>query len=254
MSHCGICNGTVWKVAYSGEIRDGAVGRYTPAQVEECLHCGVQKLLEAFRKPPGFYEGSAYRKLLGEPTTTTGFHLLHDKEQAARLQILYDLDYSFRGKVVMDVGAGAGAFLDHIVGLAKTAVGVEPCEEYRLESWCKMWPSIGCALTTPGYRNGFDLVTCFVTIEHVENPLELVSQMKELLKPGGRILISTPDTQAMHESQIRNYYRTQHNWYFSGRSLTYCMTKAGFNQFNIQLIRPPTTGLLYATAFNQGYK
>jgi 2-polyprenyl-3-methyl-5-hydroxy-6-metoxy-1,4-benzoquinol methylase len=44
------------------------------------------------------------------------------------------------------------------------------------------------------HENSFDLVLGVEVIEHVENPWEYVRTLKAMVKPGGHILISTPNT------------------------------------------------------------
>jgi len=41
--------------------------------------------------------------------------------------------------------------------------------------------------------DSFDLYVCFETIEHVPNPEKLLAEAVRVLKPGGRLLVSTPN-------------------------------------------------------------
>ena len=42
--------------------------------------------------------------------------------------------------------------------------------------------------------NSFDLVTCIETLEHIRDVQLALSEMRRVLKPGGRVAISTPAT------------------------------------------------------------
>lgn len=42
-----------------------------------------------------------------------------------------------------------------------------------------------------GYRNAFDFVLCLEVLEHLQNPLLFMQGIKEILKPGGVIYLST---------------------------------------------------------------
>lgn len=42
------------------------------------------------------------------------------------------------------------------------------------------------------YKNKFDTIFCFEVLEHLQNPLFFMGQLKEMLKPGGIIYLSTP--------------------------------------------------------------
>ncbi len=44
------------------------------------------------------------------------------------------------------------------------------------------------------FRDGtFDVVTCLEVIEHVDCPIELLLDIERVLKPGGRLILSTPN-------------------------------------------------------------
>jgi len=43
-----------------------------------------------------------------------------------------------------------------------------------------------------GYINAFDVVLCLEILEHLQNPLLFMQGVKEILKPGGIIFMSTP--------------------------------------------------------------
>lgn len=103
------------------------------------------------------------------------------------------------GGKILDLGAGQGALTMrlHDMGYEMIAVDIDP-EDYQ----CKEVPfvqvnfnnkdEVGAFLKK--YENNFDLVLGVEVIEHVENPWEYVRTLKSLARPGGYILISTPNT------------------------------------------------------------
>ncbi len=52
--------------------------------------------------------------------------------------------------------------------------------------------AVGDAYEVPYSKRYFDLVVCNNLWEHVPDPLHLLSMIKEILKPGGYIIVSTP--------------------------------------------------------------
>jgi SAM-dependent methyltransferase len=51
-----------------------------------------------------------------------------------------------------------------------------------------------CSLTNlPFEANGFDLIFCEYVVEHLEDPASALRDLHRVLKPGGRILILTPN-------------------------------------------------------------
>jgi SAM-dependent methyltransferase len=92
---------------------------------------------------------------------------------------------------VLDLGCGAGRFL---ALLDDDAVGVEIAEaaavRARRQGEVRL---IGDDGTLPFGHGEFDLVWCSEVIEHVPDALGLLQEVRRVLKPGGRLLLTTPD-------------------------------------------------------------
>ncbi len=46
----------------------------------------------------------------------------------------------------------------------------------------------------------FDRVLCMVVLEHLEDPIRAIAEMRRVLKPGGKIIISVPFMFPMHDT------------------------------------------------------
>jgi SAM-dependent methyltransferase len=81
----------------------------------------------------------------------------------------------------LDLGCGSGRFLE----LAPGGVGVDPDPD-----------SPGLPLDDGGgvplAHHSVDLVWCSEVIEHVADPLALLFEARRVLRPGGRLLLTTP--------------------------------------------------------------
>lgn len=102
------------------------------------------------------------------------------------------------GKRAADVGCGAGLLCEPLARLGAEVVGIDAAPENiavaRLHA-----EGQGLAID---YRAGsiemlgaepFDLITSLEVIEHVENPAAFVNGLAEALKPGGLLILSTPN-------------------------------------------------------------
>lgn len=77
----------------------------------------------------------------------------------------------------------------------------------------------------------YDLITCFETIEHVENYLQALKNLFNLLKPGGTLIISSPNRLVTSpktlslEGKPSNKYHTQE---FTPEELVLLLQERGF--------------------------
>ena len=84
----------------------------------------------------------------------------------------------------------------------------------------------------------FDVASAFDLIEHVPDPNGFLRRCATLLKPGGTILISTPDTRHflrfLMGSRWPMLQPMQHLSLFSGRSLERALRDAGFGEVTVR--------------------
>lgn len=103
-----------------------------------------------------------------------------------------------RGKV-LDVGTGAGAFALrlHDAGYDVEAVDIAP-EQFRCHGvvpWFKVDLNDGAELWqfVQQRRALYDAVAVIEVIEHIENPWMLLRACREMLRPSGFLLLTTPN-------------------------------------------------------------
>ncbi|MFO7900115.1 MAG: class I SAM-dependent methyltransferase [Planctomycetota bacterium] len=104
------------------------------------------------------------------------------------------------GRRFVDVGAGEG-YLAQMLGEELKRRGVEPADALRA---CDLHPEnfkygdvpcdpIDANGTLPYDDDSFDVVTCIEVVEHVENHFHLVRELGRIVRPGGRVLVTTPN-------------------------------------------------------------
>jgi len=90
----------------------------------------------------------------------------------------------------LDVGTGAGGLLDMLSPYSTTTIAVEPQNEMRTN------------LIKDGYdthasiedvsHDDIDVISLFHVFEHIPSPIDFLSQLKNKLKPGGKVVIEVP--------------------------------------------------------------
>jgi len=93
---------------------------------------------------------------------------------------------------ILDVGCGLGYFLSGVDD-AWERFGVEIsefCADYA-QKWGKIF--VGQLEDLKFAHNDFDVIVLHHVIEHVENPINLILEIKKILKKSGTLLLGTPD-------------------------------------------------------------
>jgi SAM-dependent methyltransferase len=135
---------------------------------------------------------------------------------------------------LLEIGCGMGEFLleaqskgfsvsglevtDHLVDFANRRLGFPGVRKAYLES--------------SGFdKQSFDVVVMFDVIEHVRNPLDVMTRVNGLLRESGRFFIATPSLDSWSATLLgRNWmeYKVEHLWYFNRNAMQLLLEKAGF--------------------------
>jgi SAM-dependent methyltransferase len=80
----------------------------------------------------------------------------------------------------------------------------------------------------------FDIISLLGVIEHVVDPIRLLSRAQDLLRPGGLLLIQTPNSGSFLAHAMRGlwppYAPVEHIHLFSKQSLTLALSHMGFDK------------------------
>jgi SAM-dependent methyltransferase len=83
----------------------------------------------------------------------------------------------------------------------------------------------------------YDVITAFDILEHLDKPLEFLAQARRLLRPGGSLVISTPDAdhwlRPLMASRWPMLQPMQHLTLFSHRGLRLALEGAGFSSIEL---------------------
>lgn len=191
-----------------------------------CQNCGFvfQDARKSQAADPDFYQ-ETYRKIYQTNEEPTSKDLYQQNQRALNQSSwLKEKGYKHFARI-LDIGASSGLLLDNFRReFQAEVVGVEPGNAYRAlaeQKNIKMFNSIEQLLQSG--PEAFDLVTLMHVLEHLENPIQVLIQIREhLLAADGLLLIEVPNFYA------HNSYELAHLSCFSQHTLKEMLGQAGY--------------------------
>jgi len=126
--------------------------------------------------------------------------------------IVNELDFisSLPGGRVLDIGCGLGWLLSALdPEWAKYGIEVSDYAASRARRYGDIFS--GPLLDYPDGAPRFDLVVMHHVIEHMEDPVGNILKVQELLKPGGNLILGTPDFDSGCARRFGTNYRLLHD-------------------------------------------
>ena len=151
------------------------------------------------------------------------------------------LEYAGTGGRVLDVGCSTGYLAERLAAAGNTVFGIEvdPAAARVAERWCER-VIVGDVerVELPDEPGGFDAIVCGDLIEHLREPCRFLARLRPLLRPGGRLVLTTPNVAnwAMRLSLLAGRWRygdrgildRSHVHLFTRRTLERCLDEAGY--------------------------
>lgn len=141
---------------------------------------------------------------------------------------------------VLDIGAGSGDLLQILSDVGFTDLkGIEPslAAIEAAPSHRKVWIQLGLFNQDEFEENHFDLICCFMTMEHVYNPADIALSAKKLLRSGGAFVIVTHDYSSIVNRLLGKkspIIDIEHLQLFSKKSIQTLYKRYEFNNVSIK--------------------
>jgi SAM-dependent methyltransferase len=145
---------------------------------------------------------------------------------------------------VLDLGCGAGRFVAALRDAGADAVGVELAEA-ALERAKRNVPGADLRLVAPDGslplgHGTVDVVWCSEVLEHVPDTIAFLTEVRRVLRPGGRLLVTVPDHGRLKRTLIALGHHDahydplgQHVRFYTRRSLTRALHATGFQDVSL---------------------
>ena len=142
---------------------------------------------------------------------------------------------------ILDIGCGFGETLAYHKARGCDAHGIE-ADENILRVGERYGLNVIAGLFDPKYYEpeSFDYVTLDQVIEHVANPQEFLAGVASVLKPGGVVILSTPNSRSANArltgSKWINWHIPYHLQHFSKKSLRALAKQNGLEVTSIRTL------------------
>lgn len=161
------------------------------------------------------------------------------------------LDLVPPGERVLDVGCSAGYLAERLAarGSAVTGIELDPEAAERARAFCEE-VVVGDAETMvmPLDPGTFDAVVCADLVEHLRDPGATLARLRPLLRPGGRLVVATPNVAnwsirlallfGRFNYTERGILDRTHAHLFTRRSLIECVRGAGYRVESVDFTVP----------------
>jgi 2-polyprenyl-3-methyl-5-hydroxy-6-metoxy-1,4-benzoquinol methylase len=140
----------------------------------------------------------------------------------------------------LEIGTGTGIFLEclsqkgfsELVGVEPSTAAIEAAPEYR-----RKWIREGIFEESNFTSESFDLICCFMTMEHVHDPQVVAKAAFNLLRPGGAFVTVTHDYRSLVNRLLGKrspIIDIEHMQLFSKHSATHLFESVGYADVTVE--------------------
>jgi SAM-dependent methyltransferase len=141
---------------------------------------------------------------------------------------------------LLEIGCAYGFFLDearpHFQRVAGVDVAAGPVERARARFDVEAFA--GGFLDLPFEPGSFDVICMWDTVEHLPRPDQFVEKARRLLRPGGRLFLTTADIASLNArvrgAGWRQIHPPSHLHYFSRDSMRRLLERTGFRVLGVE--------------------
>ena len=175
-----------------------------------------------------FYE-KTYRSDYGKQTAEGLWYasLPEAKKRVLRFKELYSKDTN-----LLEIGCASGYFLFSVMEHVKSVMGVELTTDFVQYARGRGLDVKESLDEVPD--NSCDLIFMFHVLEHIDDPINFLKEVKKKLSQNGKLIIEVPNVDDILVSvyKIKNhldfYWEIAHNYYFSKTTLGKVIESAGY--------------------------
>ena len=160
---------------------------------------------------------------------------------------------------LLDIGCGDGAFMARMRQMGWEVTGIEPdlaAAENARKKFDLNHIHAGFLEDAGFADNSFDAVTMAHVIEHLPDPIKTIRECRRILRPGGKLVITTPNSKSLGERWFGKHWRgwepPRHLFLFTVESLQTCAHKADFTKCEVRTSSTTAFDVWKASSYLRG--
>jgi len=239
---CPLCEKSQYSLLYDnpgGWLSQNGVA----AKFYICEVCGLVARLPGVQTLEDFYQLEYW----GERDLSPQRFLKLSPRHARKIRYLMETTgESFDGETILDLGCGFGhtsATLHQLLPKSQI-IGVEPslqladCLTKYNQSPDMKFMAGSLETLGPAFRHKAKLIVLDSVFEHLTNPVQGLKLLREVLAPGGYLLIESPEVMEPGHFGLNYFFRDFHLFYYSLVTMRAMLNKCGF-QMMAQTVGDP---------------
>ncbi len=221
-----------------GSERSAVAFEESPYSVRRCSSCGLGWVTPRLGEDglAEIYVDDSYWRS-GSPKTL-GYHDYRADEplylETFRRRLGFVLAHGPQGGRALDIGCAAGFCMQALRERGFEAHGVEVSEtiaRHASEHFGFATVHVGTLQSASFAERSFDLITLWDVVEHVVDPRALLVQARELLAPGGLLVLETQNIDSAFArllgSRWHHYKHAEHIYHFTPSTISELLQSAG---------------------------